>query len=232
MQLPGLDLSPERVQAYRERAKFSPAGQSGTGIDQDSHPCTAGNRREGFITFRPDRDLVDAFTLDVHNDYVYNHFHHERIEGMHELYDVGYLTLKQAEVLKRAAVALDAVVLDVRFSPKSMDPQWRKNALAELLGDRYEWCQALGNKNYKGGDIEFADLKTGLERIAELLETRSVILMCACWNRPQCHRTVIAFEYEQQHGVKSIEITGKKMVEELISEQAAENQPGLFDNAE
>jgi len=64
---------------------------------------------------------------------------------------------RRPEALARLAERLDLTVFDVRFSPTSRDPRWRRPHLEKLLGDRYRHVGALGNVNYKGGPILLAD---------------------------------------------------------------------------
>lgn len=94
------------------------------------------------------------------------------------------------EQLLAAAVRLDALVLDIRFRPSSMRPEWRRESLARSLAGRYEWLPALGNKNYKDGPILIDDMARGLARVR--CEQRAVILLCCCRDAQTCHRAVIA----------------------------------------
>jgi uncharacterized protein (DUF488 family) len=136
---------------------------------------------------------------------------------MHELYDLGYLDLRKSEKLAQFCQAIDAVVVDARFSPNSRDPQWRKGALEKLLGERYHHVKALGNKNYKGGEIDFVDLQGGIDAIAHLLQSHPVIVMCACWKRHICHRVNVVEAFEKEYGVPSTPLTAK-MVKEIVGE--------------
>ena len=105
------------------------------------------------------------------------------------VYTLGYSGRKPAEILQ-IAEGLDAVVFDVRFSPRSRVPHWSRKRLTELLGDRYLHIRALGNRNYRGGPIELEDFPAGLELIQD--SERPVILMCACKDPAICHRSTIA----------------------------------------
>jgi uncharacterized protein (DUF488 family) len=131
------------------------------------------------------------------------------------LYDLGYLEIKKLEKLINLVGVLDAVLVDVRFSPNSRNPQWRQAALKKALGDRYIHIKALGNKNYKEGPIEFLDLQSGLDILAHLIKTKNVIIMCACLNRAICHRVIIAETFEKEYGQKSIPLTSE-LVDEII----------------
>lgn len=120
---------------------------------------------------------------------------------LHTLYTVGYQGLKVDE-LKATAEKLGAMLADVRYSPRSRDPNWSGKRLAEALGDRYCHLQSLGNRNYKGsgGEIELEDIDQGTLAVKLLLEKQPVILMCACWNLQECHRKVVSEIIAQRLG--------------------------------
>jgi uncharacterized protein (DUF488 family) len=98
---------------------------------------------------------------------------------MHPLYTFGY-TSRFPHQVRALAEHLEAVVVDIRFSPRSRIPDWTAGRLQQLLGERYHHLPALGNRNYKGGPMEFVDLEAGVVRIDELLAEQPVILLCAC----------------------------------------------------
>ncbi|MBN1485299.1 MAG: DUF488 domain-containing protein [Chloroflexia bacterium] len=105
-----------------------------------------------------------------------------------KVYTFGY-SGKKPEQLERIASELDAVVFDVRYSPRSRNPLWNGKKLAALLGDRYRHVRALGNRNYRGGPVEIEDLAAGIQAIRS--SKRPVILMCVCSDVERCHRTFI-----------------------------------------
>jgi uncharacterized protein (DUF488 family) len=109
---------------------------------------------------------------------------------MHEIYSFGYGSHKAVE-LAGWVRKHNAVLVDARYSPTSRDEQWRKTNLKELLADQYVHMQELGNKNFKGTEIQIADLTAGMLKVHALLQNRPVVIMCACWNRATCHRTLI-----------------------------------------
>ena len=84
-----------------------------------------------------------------------------------QLYDIGYLDIKEFDLLVKTIIALDAVLVDVRFSPQSRAPQWRQKYLAENLPDgTYVHMQSLGNEAYKTpGAFSFPDLDGGMKAI-------------------------------------------------------------------
>ena len=128
-----------------------------------------------------------------------------------QLYDIGYLDIKEFDLLVKTIIALEAVLVDVRFSPQSRAPQWRQKYLQEHLPDgTYVHMQSLGNEAYKTpGAFSFPDLDGGMKAITEVLKTKNVIMMCGCWNRQECHRLKIVREYESAYGVTSTPLNKK-----------------------
>lgn len=105
-----------------------------------------------------------------------------------KVYGVGYQG-RTVEELRALAESLDAVIVDVRYSPLSRLPNWRIHSLRHTLPD-YHHIQAFGNANYRnGGPIEIADYEAGKAEIKEI--DRNVILMCVCKDPHICHRTVL-----------------------------------------
>ena len=104
------------------------------------------------------------------------------------LYTLGYAGLTPEQL--RAAVVQDAAtLLDIRLAARSPAPQWRKSALVQLLGERYQHVPALGNRNYRnGGPIQLADPEAALPVVQQALTERSVILLCGCADVATCHR--------------------------------------------
>jgi uncharacterized protein (DUF488 family) len=99
------------------------------------------------------------------------------------------------------AEQLDAVVVDIRFSPRSRNPHWTAGRLTSLLGERYRHLAVLGNRNYKGGPIEFVDLEEGVVKVGELLREQPVILLCVCADVERCHRLPAAEAIAARYGV-------------------------------
>jgi uncharacterized protein (DUF488 family) len=116
------------------------------------------------------------------------------------------------QTIQETAQGHNAVVCDIRYSPASRHPQWRKLQLEQLLGARYQHVQALGNRNYKnGGPIELADYDAGTQVIAEMLATgQSVILMCACKDLATCHRRTAAEQLAAHLGVTLTHLASPK----------------------
>jgi uncharacterized protein (DUF488 family) len=85
---------------------------------------------------------------------------------------------------------LGAVLVDIRFTPYSGHPHFRKAALEDTFGDRYVHLRDLGNRNYKGeGPVELVDYEAGRAALEAL--DRPALLMCGCKDPTHCHRTVI-----------------------------------------
>jgi len=124
-----------------------------------------------------------------------------------QLFDIGYMEIKDPQLLKQVAEKLDAIIVDARFSPRSRNPKWNQSNLVTLLKDRYEHVKGLGNKNYKGGPIEFLDLEEAIREVDNLLTQKPVILMCMCPNRERCHRTEFARIFEKRTGIHSTPLT-------------------------
>ena len=115
------------------------------------------------------------------------------------IYTIGYVGRKPEE-LKKLAEELDAIVLDIRFSPLSRIPHWNGEALSKLLRLRYRHVPSLGNLNYKnGGPIMIADYRLGRETIIQ--QSRNVILMCVCKSLGLCHRRVVG-DFLRREGIE------------------------------
>lgn len=107
---------------------------------------------------------------------------------MNKIYTAGYTATKPHNLLLTAQ-RLNAVIVDVRISPNSRVPHWRKAALQQLLGDRYTHVPEYGNTAYRStGRIELKDPPTAAAKIGRILATHNVILLCACQHVETCHR--------------------------------------------
>lgn len=121
------------------------------------------------------------------------------------LYTVGY-TGVPIDSLHEAVVELDAVLMDIRYSPFSRAPMWTKGKLRQKFGDydkvylsgepigRYYHVPQLGNEHYKTPEkgIKINDLTFGMEKVRRILQKHPVMLMCACPDPTHCHRTTVA----------------------------------------
>jgi uncharacterized protein (DUF488 family) len=118
------------------------------------------------------------------------------------VYTIGYSGRKMHEI-KAIADKLEAVIFDIRFSPRSRVPMWNKSSFQQTFGRRYQHVKAFGNKNYKGGPIELVDFQAGVAEIQ--MSGRPVILLCTCKEPRICHRTLIAERLAAQ-GIVALEI--------------------------
>jgi uncharacterized protein (DUF488 family) len=108
------------------------------------------------------------------------------------IYTIGYAGWAPA-ALRDHVLALGATLVDVRIAPTSKSPQWRKEALAALMGAAYRHLPALGNRNaFTGGPVALNDPERALQPIAALLERGPVGLRCGCADPQRCHRSVAA----------------------------------------
>jgi uncharacterized protein (DUF488 family) len=129
---------------------------------------------------------------------------------MHKLLTLGYQTTKPEE-LKQLVLEHDAFLCDIRFSPYSRYPGWQKQALRDLVGaDRYAWIQALGNVNYRGGEIKLLDFEAGAKLAERALAKKNVILLCGCFDVTHCHRLVAANLLAEKLGVEVEHLQGFK----------------------
>lgn len=119
---------------------------------------------------------------------------------MQPLYTFGYGG-RLPDQLQALVEQLDAVVVDICFSPRSRSPDWSGGRLQKLLGKQYRHLPALGNRNYKGGPVEFVDLETGMVEVGELLNQQPVILLCVCGDVQRCHRLPAAEAIAARYGV-------------------------------
>ncbi len=116
------------------------------------------------------------------------------------IYLAGYTGRTPAQLLA-AAKSLDAIVVDIRFSPHSRVIHWQQRGLQALLGRRYRWIKELGNPHYQG-DVEMClyNPDNGIPRLLDVEEvTGTIIVLCACAEQVRdgevvCHRWLVAQE--------------------------------------
>lgn len=120
-----------------------------------------------------------------------------------QVFTLGYSGRKPHQI-KELIDQHDAVLFDIRFSPRSRVPYWSGSALEALLGKaRYTHVKALGNENYRGGPTKLVNFEAGLETIRA--SAKPVILMCACKDPAHCHRTEVA-DMLREHGLEVAEL--------------------------
>jgi uncharacterized protein (DUF488 family) len=87
---------------------------------------------------------------------------------------------------------VNGLLVDIRYAPGSKRPGFNAEDFRREMGRDYVWMRYLGNKNFRGGDIELVDFEKGVKMIDTLLEDgRPVVLMCACGRPDHCHRKVV-----------------------------------------
>jgi hypothetical protein len=109
----------------------------------------------------------------------------------HTLYTVGYQNLRDVAELCEIAKRLQAVVVDVRYSPHSSKPEWSKVNLQKSVPG-YRWLKEAGNVLYKTDKIQLSSPNFAKAFLSSLLEESNIILMCSCWNSNTCHRIEVA----------------------------------------
>jgi uncharacterized protein (DUF488 family) len=114
------------------------------------------------------------------------------VMDMNTIYTLGYSGIKPDKLLATAEQH-NLLVVDVRYSPRSRQPEWTRKRLQELLGERYIHVPAFGNINYKSdGPIQLADPEAGKAVVVERLAQQPVLLLCACKDWHSCHRLAVA----------------------------------------
>ena len=116
-------------------------------------------------------------------------------ESKPKVYTFGYGGRSVDELLELAE-QLDAVIFDVRYSPRSRAPQWNRSHLQAVFGESYRHLRDFGNVNYRGGPIQIVDYEAGKAAIEAC--NRNVILMCVCKDVHTCHRTFLAQRLKQE----------------------------------
>jgi hypothetical protein len=173
--------------------------------------------------------------LEVLDEWMKEHHGHKIITTRkYGLYDLGYNDLKKAVELAQIADHLGAIVVDIRFQPHTRNPEFSLTHLQEVLGKSYIHIGELGNKNYKDeGEIQLVNAEVGIAKVHSLLAEKSVILICACWKRLDCHRLVVSNEYKKRHKVASTPISradARSILAKVKSDQ--DPQMSLFDQVE
>lgn len=133
---------------------------------------------------------------------------------MNILYTVGYWQIGKPEKLRAWVESHDAILLDIRMSPRSQNPTWSGGSLRAMFGARYQHIPALGNKNYNNGQpIALANPMAGLEAVKVHLVAHPVVLMCACKDVHTCHRKVAAEYLHEQTGATVYHLSAADFVD-------------------
>jgi hypothetical protein len=90
-----------------------------------------------------------------------------------------------------AILAEKALIVDVRYSPRSRYSEWWITGLSDAFGEGYMWCKSYGNHLFKDGEIALYDQASASVQIGQSRNGRDVALMCACSGK-RCHRFMAA----------------------------------------
>ena len=112
-----------------------------------------------------------------------------------KFYTTGYAG-KDINDLKPILDALDAVLVDVRFSPTSEIMRWRLIYLKTLLREKYHHLSHLGSRVFREGRAQIQNLDLGIKILVSF--NANAILMCECADPKKCHRIIIAQELRQK----------------------------------
>ncbi|MBA7584664.1 hypothetical protein ES708_26621 [subsurface metagenome] len=119
---------------------------------------------------------------------------------------------KDINDLKPLLGALDAVLVDVRFSPTSEMMRWRQIYLKTLLREKYHHVPQLGNRVFREGKAQIQNPDLGIKILVTF--NSNAVLMCGCGDVKECHRLIIAqelrrkgFDAEELENWKSDETT-------------------------
>lgn len=112
-----------------------------------------------------------------------------------KFYTTGYAG-KDTNDLKPLLDALDAALVDVRFSPTSELMRWRQIYLKALLREKYHHVPQLGNRVFREGKAQIQNLDLGIKILVSF--NSNAVLMCECADPKECHRLVIAEELRRK----------------------------------
>ena len=127
---------------------------------------------------------------------------------MNTIYSLGYMA-STPEALAAYVEQYDALVVDIRYNPKSSNPHWGGMALRRRYGDRYVYCHDYGNPNYKGGPMTLHYPDGAVRQLRPLLERHNLILICACVHSGSCHRKLAAEHLSAATGAPVVHLPGK-----------------------
>lgn len=118
---------------------------------------------------------------------------------------------KDINDLKPLLDALDAILVDVRFSPTSEIMFWRQVYLKTLLREKYHHVPQLGGRAFREGKAQIQNLELGIKILVTF--NSNAVLMCGCDDAKECHRIVIAQELRQK-GFEAEELGNWKGIQE------------------
>ncbi len=114
---------------------------------------------------------------------------------------LGYRQKGAEEHLKRL-IQQGFQIIDIRTRAGSRyNPAYNWGQLKARFGDRYTHFRELGNRNYPHKPYELANEQAGINKAAALLllaDVPGVILLCACQDAHECHRSLVAELLQQR----------------------------------
>ncbi len=120
------------------------------------------------------------------------------------IYTTGY-TDRDIALLPALLTSLDAILIDIRFTPISKQLQWQKDYLRLLLKDKYLHVSYLGNRSSKeSGKQSIQNISLGIKIITEL--KKNLLIMCECERIEACHRQEISRRLSEK-GIETKELT-------------------------
>lgn len=119
-----------------------------------------------------------------------------------KFYTTGY-TGMNIDYLKPMIDGLDAMLVDVRFSPTSDVMRWRQVYLKALLREKYHHVAQLGSRAFRGGRNQIQNLNLGIKVLVSF--NANAVLMCECADIKNCHRLTVAKELRSL-GFETIEL--------------------------
>lgn len=117
---------------------------------------------------------------------------------------------KDINDLKSMLDRLDAVLVDVRFSPTDEIMRWRQIYLKTLLRENYHHISQLGSRETREGRIQIQHLDLGIKILISF--NSNAVLMCGCPDSKTCHRRNIAEELRRK-GYEAEELEDWKAAE-------------------
>lgn len=112
-----------------------------------------------------------------------------------KFYTTGYAG-KDINDLKPLLDRLDAILVDVRFSPTSEIMRWRQIYLKTLLREKYHHVPQLGSRAFRDVRHQIQNLDLGIKILVSF--NANAVLMCECPDPKECHRLVIAEELRRK----------------------------------
>ncbi len=151
------------------------------------------------------------------------------------VYKIGHSTRTSEELIKILAAYNIHTLVDVRRFPRSlMNPQFNSETIKRELtknGVQYEWIENLGGRREGFGDksmnkcwknnsfrnyadyMETESFHHAAQKLLEMINTNTVVIMCAEAVHWRCHRSMIS-DYLKSEGVRVTHIVDAQHVTE------------------